>query len=305
MSISDFTETTEPKEQTQWSDPNAQASVPTTTTTENVPAPGGVTNTPTVTSESTPQQDNPTNAILQGIMSKIGPVGTHSHLKLMIFGDPGSTKSSIGASASDNLIVDAEDGVMAAKQSPWGIADNVQTYPWQGFDDFRNLVWTLAQNPPELNWIKRITIDTLSEVHKQGLQEIMMREKARRPSINEFVPETEHHTENNERIIRLVRALRNLDRDLIIITHARTVEPKGKAAKTYADFSESLSNKIMAMMDVVGHMSWKIIDNQAVPVMRLISDGQVHAKNRIGLPEEIINPNFDMIKQAWEASKNK
>lgn len=303
VSISDFAEQ-QKEDKTQWEN-KTQPPVETSDTTVT-PSPATAPSAEsTTTVNTTPSTNSTVDNVINNILGKIGNIGDSANLKVMIIGDPGSTKSSFGATAPNNLIIDAEDGAMAAKNSPHGIADNVQAYPWAGFDDLRNLVGLLLQNHPALDPYKVITMDTLSEVHKRGLQEVMAREKARRPSINEFVPETEHHTENNERIVRLVRALRDTNRDLIIISHARTVEPKGKAAKTYADFSESLSNKIMALMDVVGYMFWKEVDNKPTPVMRLISDGQIHCKNRLGMPEEIVNPTYSVIKQAWEASKNK
>ena len=247
--------------------------------------------------------------ILQGILGKIGDgIGHGSKLKLLLYGDPGSMKSSLAATAPNNLVADLEDGLMSAKFAPYGVADNVRPYPWSNFEDFSNLIGAFMQNPPELDWVETFTMDTFSEVHRRALAEVTEREWRRRPgSVNRYVAETEHHVENNERMLRMIRALRGLNRNLIILTHATTVEPKGKPSKTYPDFSEKLANKIEGMMDAVGYCEKKVIEfptgKKLCQVVRFQSDDGVHCKTRFPLPAEMINPSMADILKAWEESK--
>lgn len=247
--------------------------------------------------------------ILNSIMGNIGEgIGHGSKLKILIYGDPGSMKSSLAATAPNNLVADLEDGLMAAKFSPHGVADNVKPYPWQGFENFSNLIGTFLNNPPELDWVETFTIDTFTELHRRALAEITEREWRRRPgSVNRYVPETEHHMENNERMLRMIRALRDMNRNLILLTHATTVEPKNKPAKTYPDFSEKLANKIEGMMDAVGYAEKKVIEfpegKKLCQVVKFRTDDGVHAKTRIPLPAEMINPTMADILSVWEESK--
>lgn len=243
--------------------------------------------------------------ILQGIMGNIGDdITSSSNLKILIHGDPGSMKSSWAATAPNNLVADLEDGLMAAKFSPHGVANNVKPYPWKGFEDFDMLCKALAADVDPLKWVEVFTVDTFSEVHKRGLAEVTEREWRRRPSSNRYVPETEHHQENNERMLRLIRSLKEMNRNLIILTHSTTVEPKGKQAKTYPDFSEKLANKIEAMMDVVAYAEKRIIDKEQHMVLTFKGDEGVHTKTRIPLPNEMIDPTYEDIKRVWEESKS-
>lgn len=314
MSISDFAEN-KPKGVTTW-DPTEQSTTP-TSTDQSVTAP----TVESTTTESTTTTENPTiqapiisgdpqeqvNSIADAIMAKIQPIGQRSCFKMMLYGEPGTIKSSIVATAPNNLIIDNEDGLISAKGSPFGIADNVRSFPFTDFDELSNLIGLLMNHYEPLEQYKVLSLDTFSEMHKIGLANVLTREHLNRPnSVNAYKAETEHHSENNEFILRVLRALKNLDRDLIITAHSRTVEPKSKPAKTYADFSESLSNRIMAMMDVVGYMSWMDDGNgNTIPVMRTVSDGTIHCKSRIPLPPLIPNPTYPMIRAAWEESKNK
>lgn len=255
---------------------------------------------------STPATTAPTiNDIVAGVIGNIGDkVGSTSKLKILLYGDPGSMKSSLAATAPNNLVADLEDGLMAAKFSPHGLAENVRPYPWKGFADFGNLVGALTMEHEALEWVETFTVDSLSEVHRRALAEVTTREHAMRPgSVNQFVAETDHHQENNERILRMIRALRDMNKNLILIAHATTVEPKGKPAKTYPDFSEKLANKIEGMMDVVGYCEKKMINDELVQVVRFKSDDGTHCKTRIPLPAEVINPNMVDLLRIWEESK--
>ena len=293
-SISDFSVSKPEESKTEWVEPkpdSVEAPSPATTDEPSI--------APAITQ---PVVDNTINEIL----AKIGDdITSGAKMKMLIYGEPGSMKSSFTATAANNLVLDLEDGLISAKHSPHGVAHNVRPYPWQGFEDFAKLIGVLQNNPPELDWIDVLSIDTFSDLHKRALAEVTEREWRKRPSSNRFVAETEHHVENNERMLRMIRALRDLNRDLLIVTHSKTVEPKGKPSKTYADFSESLSNRIMGMMDIVGYAEKKVIDDEVSMVVKFTGDGSIHCKTRIPLPDEMINPTFSDIKKVWEESKNK
>lgn len=274
-----------------------------TPTAEAPEAPPAVAETPAPAPEP-PTAAPAVDQIADSILSRIAPIGSSKMpLKMMVFGEPGTTKSSFISTAVNNLIVDFENGLISAKSSPHGIGDGTQAIPYTNFEDFVQLIRMVKEHHPNLEQFETFSIDTFSDLHKRGLAEVVQREHRRRPSMNQYVAEVEHHTENNEKLLRIIRILRDLDRNLLITAHSKTVEPKGKPAKTYADFSESLSNKIMAQMDIVGYMYMKKIDGVQTPVMRVVSDDTITAKTRIALPEEIANPTFPKILRAWEESK--
>lgn len=308
MSISDFAEqkpkepkwdvttTTEPQSPT---DQSVTASPAESTTTENqttiLPSQNETTQ-----SVSEPEQP-PVDDILKSLMANIHEIGQKESFKILIYGDPGTTKSSFAATAPNNLIVDLDEGLISAKASPNGIANGVRSFPWIGFNGLSALIGKLNQNVEELAWVETLTIDPFSETHKRGLDEVLAREHAKAPgTFNRWKPETDHHQENNNRMLAIIRALKDLDRNIIITAHAKTVEPKNKPAKTFPDFSESLANKIEGMMDIVGYMTRREIDGEMVPILRVVTDGTVHAKTRVPLPVEIIDPKWPQLKAAWD-----
>jgi hypothetical protein len=308
MSISDFAnEPVKAKEETQWVKP-------TTTSETTIQNDGNSVTAPTVTPQPSvvsaqPIASSPSasaaDSILDSVLSKIGDIGTTSSFKMMIIGPPGQSKSSFLATAPNNLIMDFEDGLMSAMGSPNGVAEGVQALPYNNFEEFGALVAGFMQGDERLKRFNVFSIDTLSDLHKRFLQEVTERDWRRQPSKNRYVPETEHYTEVNERINRVVRALRDAPVDVLITSHSKTVEPKNDTAKTYADFSESLSNKVMAQMDIVGYLQFQKVDNQMVPVLRTTTDGIIRCKTRVPMPAEIINPTYEKIRGYWDAAKVK
>lgn len=301
MSIADFTDNT--AQPTGWVDPDAATApveAPVETPAPQVePQPAPAVTAPVAQTPAAAQDE-----ILNSLLNHMSDIGTKSYLKVLIYGDPGTTKSSFAATAPNNLIVDLDDGLLSAKTSPNGIAQNVKAFPWVGFNGLEALLFKLKERPPALDWIEVVTIDPFSETHKRGLDEVLAREHSKAPrTFNRYAPETEHHAENNNRMLDIVRQLKDLDRNLLIIAHARTVEPKGKLAKTFPDFSESLANKIEGMMDLVGYMTRREVDGNMVPVLRVHTDGTVHAKTRLPLPIEIANPTWPMIQAAFDSLK--
>lgn len=261
----------------------------------DAPSSDATTSTPATTAPSQPTVTD----ILSNVLDKIEDIGHDYRLKLMIIGPPGQGKSSLLASANKCLAYDFEDGLISAKGSPHGVGEGTQAIPYTNMNDFRALVGGFVEQDERLKRFEVFGLDTLSDLHKRDLAEICDRDWRRQPSRNRYVPETEQYTEVNERIVRVVRALRDLPIDIIVTSHSKTVEPKSGPSKTYADFSESLSNKIMAMMDVVGYLQFKQIDKQMVPVLRVKTDGVIHCKSRAPMPDEIINPTYQKVKDLW------
>ncbi len=283
---------------------------------ETVPSPVTTPVAPSLQITEAPQPKSEYDQITDFLLGQIGDIGSKENLKLGIYSEPGGTKSSFAGTAPNNLVIDLEDGLIAAKtayhHSGRPMAPNVKAFPYSKFLGAEELVKRFADHHPALESFDVLTIDTISDMHKRELQGILDREWARRPdSVNRFNPDTVEdnvYTEVNQMLSHFMRTLRELDRDLIILAHAQTVEPRGKPAKTYFDFSEKLTNKLMAMMDIVGYMSWmEVPDSQGnavrKPTIRFHTEGTIYCKTRIPLPELVVDPTFPEIKAEWDKAR--
>jgi hypothetical protein len=57
------------------------------------------------------------------------------------------------------------------------------------------------------------------------------------------------------------------------------------------------------MMDVVAYVYMSEVDTDEGkvqrPVFRMQNNGTIHAKGRIGLPEEVLDPTWEQLKDIW------
>ncbi len=255
-------------------------------------------------SNATASIEPPVDAFLEAILNKIQPVkGNHrKNFKLFLYSDPGAGKTVLAGQAPNNLIIDVEDGLISLNNHPDLIQDTVAAIKYKSFGGLEVIIDRLNKKVPQLDHFETVTVDSISELHKRGLAEVTEREwKVNPAEKNRYAAETEDHTENNEHIRRLVSSMRDLDRNLILLSHARTIEPKGMLPKTFPDFSEKLANTLAGIVDVVGYMYKREVEGKVERVIRFHSNGQIVAKTRVGgFPEEMVDPTWEKIYAIFE-----
>lgn len=249
----------------------------------------------TTSTEKAPQVD----AVLDAILGRITDPGAAESVKMMIYSDPGGRKTTFTGTIPANLIHDVEEGTSVLKAPLPILKKDVKVLPYTSFYQVEELIKRLQEKAPGLDPFETYTVDSMSALHKRGLAETVEREWKKSPTtVNRYVAETEHHTENNEHIRRLVDAMKDLDRNIVITAHARSVAQKDGSIKIYPDFSEKLANTLAGIMDIVGYMTVKEVDGKTVGVMRVKSNGFIACKTRFtNMPSELIDPTWDMIMQ--------
>lgn len=257
---------------------------------------------PTATEQPpTPSETTVSDPILEAILGRIASVDEYEgNLKILVHSDPGGRKTTFAGTAPNNLIVDVEKGHISLKARPDLVAPGVQLLPYKSFFQVESLIDRMGKNAPGLEKFEVLTIDSMSEMHKRGLQEITEREFAQGGRKTVYSAETDDQAENNEHIRRLVSSLRDLDRHIILTSHTRTIQNKDKSVKILPDFSERLGNVLMGIMDVVAYVEKFEEDGEIKTKWWFDSDGYVMAKNRIGLPRHMIDPDFNTIFQYWQ-----
>lgn len=242
------------------------------------------------------QQDE----ILQALLGKIKPAtSTKEHLKIILYSNPGQGKSTFLGTAANSLILDVEDGLASLNNHPDIVKETAKAYPYKSFDGTEILIKYLMDENPAFDWCEVFSVDSMSTLHKKGLEETTERDYRKNPlANNRYKAETEHHTENNEHIRRLVSSLNDLKRHVIITAHARTIEPKDQPPSTFPDFSEKLANALAGIVDMVVYMEIREIEGKPRRVFRFHpqnnAKGKIMAKTRIGgFPEEAMDVTWD------------
>ena len=252
----------------------------------------------------------PASSILDQISARISPLSKKvKRGKFFLYGPSGHGKTVLAGQAPGVLVIDVEKGTMSMNNHPDLIdSAKVKVLEYKSFYQVEELIKLLNQG--EFPDVETVFVDSMSELHKRGLAEIVEREWKNGSGRNKdgqkrnrYVAETEDHTENNEHIRRLTSALRDLDRNLVVTAHHRTVEGKsGELRAIYPDFSEKLANTLAGIFDLVGYMSIRKEGNNEVRTLRCRSDGKITAKTRLdALPNELIDPTWNDLWKAVEA----
>lgn len=242
--------------------------------------------------------------VLEELLSKIEPITGQKHLRMMLYSDPGAGKTTLLGQIPQNLIIDAEagtDSILEIKKKGL-LGKDTMRLPYNTFSGLELTVEEFHKAPQQLDKFQTISIDSMSNLHKRGLAEVVKREWEKNPNqINRYVAETEHHTENNEHIRQLVQSLIDLERNFIMTSHKRTIEPKGKPARTFPDFSEKLANTLAGMVGIVGFMYIANIDDKDQRVIKFHPSPGTAAKCRFSnFPVNLVDPTWPKIQELWE-----
>lgn len=259
----------------------------------------------TETNNSEPTTTAPTSApsgseFLDLLLNKIEPINkSKTKLKIMIYSDPGAGKTTFAGQVPNNLIIDAEEGTQSILNHPELMAEGVARLPYKTFEGLEKTIEEFHKAPEQLSRFTTISIDSLSNLHKRGLAEVTEREWQKNPALNNrYVAETEHHTENNEHIRRLVQQMCDLPQNVILTAHKRLIEPKNMPAKTFPDFSEKLANTISGMMDIVAYMYMAEIDGEEKRVMKFHPSSGIAAKCRwASFPDNMVDPTWAKVQE--------
>lgn len=241
--------------------------------------------------------------VLNELLNKIEPITGQKHLRMMLYSDPGAGKTTLLGQIPHNLIIDAEAGTDSVLNIMDRIGEGTKRLPYKSFPGLELVVETFHKAPDQLKEFETISIDSMSNLHKRGLAEVVKREWEKNPvAVNRYVADTEHHTENNEHIRQLVQSLIDLQRNFIMTAHARTIEPKGKKARTFPDFSEKLANTLSGMVGIVGYMYIATLEEgKEERVIKFHPSEEISAKCRFGnFPNNLIDPTWPKIQELWD-----
>lgn len=220
--------------------------------------------------------------------------------KVLIYGPPGAGKTIFSASGPNTLYLDADGtGALSILNFP-ELASKVRVLQVREFNQMLDVLDALRANDPRFADIETVVIDTLSELQKRHLDEVVAREKAMNPN-RAAIPFQQDYKTNTEGMRRLVIWFRDIDKNLICVAHETEEKDEGTQILTHRPLlTPRLASTMEGIFDLFGYMSAEIDDQFDVTrQLQVMPSRRVKAKTRIGgLPPIIKDPTFQMILDA-------
>lgn len=219
-------------------------------------------------------------------------------MNMLIYGDPGVGKTVLAGSASEIeamspvLFVDVEGGTMSLRNK-YPQVDVVRVSNWV---DMVTVYKELADNP---NLYKTVVLDSLTEIQKFSMYNIMKDLIQGDPDRDPDVPGLREWGKNSEQVRRFVRAFRDLPVNTIF-TALAAVDKDQKTGLTVnrPGLSGKLSAEVAGFLDIVCYMYIRVVDGDVKRLLLTSSTDSCIAKDRSdSLPPVLEEPDMQTIHQ--------
>lgn len=217
------------------------------------------------------------------------------YLKILVYGDPKTGKTTFAGTAPSPLFLRTEPGVSVLRKNEENKNrfKDTMVLDIPNASRFNSVVESLRAG--QLPDRKTVVLDSLTE-----LQDIVLRQWTKHAMAsgltdnrNEYAPTWPEFNSVTNILKKLVRELRDIQRHVIVIAHSRDDKDttRGGMRVERPGLMPSLGNTLAAMFNVVGYMEMR----DGVPVMRVVATPNIVAGNHVwDGPPEIPNPTFDM-----------
>lgn len=229
--------------------------------------------------------ENLTPKTLAGL--RVQPVQERSrYLNILIYGDSGTGKTTLAGSADKVpamrpvLFVDIEGGTESLRHS-YPDVETVRVQTWKEMQEVYN---ALYEGDHEY---KTVVLDSLTEIQKFNMYNIMKDVIQKRPDLDPDVPSMREWGKNLEQIRRMVRGFRDLEMHTIFTALNKTEKDQRTGLTTMKpSLSGKMADEVAAFLDIVAYYYVKQIgDGEDAEFKRLLltqkTDTQV-AKDRSG-----------------------
>ncbi len=228
---------------------------------------------------------------------KVQPVSERPQVvNMLVYGDPGVGKTVLAGSASEVeamspvLFIDVEGGTMSLRNK-YPQVDVVRVASWS---DMTNVYNDIASSTDSY---KTIVLDSLTEIQKFSMYNIMRDLVMGDPDRDPDVPGIREWGKNSEQIRRFVRAFRDLSVNTIFTALSATdKDQKTGITLSRPYLSGKLASEVAGFLDIVCYMYIRVVEGDVRRLMLTSGTDSCVAKDRSdSLPPVLEEPDMKTI----------
>jgi hypothetical protein len=186
---------------------------------------------------------------LRDIVERISSVDDLGpYVKVAVFGDNGSGKTRLAATAPDVLIVDINE--MGTRSAVGSGAHKIECTT---LDDVANTFWFLHSGKHKF---KSVAIDTVSALNNLAMKTVLGEASDRDPTRPRGMPEKRHYGQAGEIVKGLIWNFRDLPMHVLFTAQERTVKDQdtGEVLDVTIDLPAGARGALTGAVSVIGYM---------------------------------------------------
>lgn len=222
-------------------------------------------------------------------------------LNILVYGDAGVGKTFFGGTAQDHketspvLILDVEGGVATLRKRPDVLVVRIKSII-DLMKVYNEIDKALVNN--ERDTPKTVVVDSLTELQKLDMNDIMKALLKQHPDRDPDVPSQREWGKSSNHMRQIIRRFRDLPVNVIFTALAKRDQEAEGTVLTMPSLPGKLATEAPAFLDVVGFMYTQIKDSKIERRMLCQPSRTKLAKDRLGVFGEVLeNPS---VPQMWE-----
>lgn len=183
-------------------------------------------------------------------------------MRLVVYGEMGVGKTTLAMGFPRPLVIDTDDGLISVTYAAGGTVPGIRMEP-NGYRDVEKIVETVMSN---LDKIDTIIIDNISELCDNLIAELTAEHAkaerhGKRPMLMENIPEQIEYLGNQQQIKRLLRALRQSRKHVVVLAGLRIDDKNGD--KRVVDVSPKTQRIVGNWSSVCGELQAGLVNEEA------------------------------------------
>lgn len=225
--------------------------------------------------------------------------GTGKFWKVLIYGEPGTFKSTLMGTAPNCLFIEADKGD-ATPARRGSTAEKWEVRDWD--DIYECLSWLKLGGAQHYEWI---VLDSISLFQNLGLKQIMEDLVAEKPNRKVWQVDKGEYGQNMNRLMNWLREFVELPNvNLAVVAHiGQDTDHEGEYRYMPQIQGKDMPGKVCALFDIVGWMSTRVVDGEEKARLCTKKEGKYYAKDRSGAIGALVDPTIPKIMRRIEKAQ--